>query len=101
MATQIKITTMLQSKAEKPADFSKSLDLWYSDGSVVLVAEKTGFRVHTSILASSCEVFRDMISIPHPASDDESEVYENCPVLRLQDSTADLHHFLKAIYDFS
>lgn len=101
MATQTKIAAMLQSKDEKPTDFSKSLDLWYTDGSIILVADKTGFRVHTSILASSCEIFRDMMAIPQPASEDESDTYEGYPVLRLQDSPTDLHHFLKAIYDFS
>ncbi|GJE91294.1 BTB/POZ domain-containing protein [Phanerochaete sordida] len=83
------------------ADFTKSVDIWYADGSVVLVADKTAFRVHTSILACSCEVFRDMASIPQPTGEDSSETFEGCPVLRLQDSTGDLHHFLKAIYDFS
>ena len=92
---------MLQGKDDRAIDFTKSLDIWYADGSVILVAEKTGFRVHTSILASACEVFRDMTAIPQPTGDDGSETCEGCPVLRLHDAAADLHHFLKAIYDFS
>ncbi|EKM50527.1 uncharacterized protein PHACADRAFT_188091 [Phanerochaete carnosa HHB-10118-sp] len=93
--------SMLQAKDDKSTDFTKSLDIWYADGSVVLVAEKTGFRVHTSILGCACEVFRDMAAIPQPTGDDGSETYEGYPVLRLQDAAADLHHFLKAIYDFA
>ncbi|KAI0085765.1 hypothetical protein BDY19DRAFT_1075826 [Irpex rosettiformis] len=84
-----------------PANSRKSLDVWYSDGSVVLVAENTAFRVHTSILAQNCEIFRDMDAIPKPeVVDDSEEVYEGCPVIRLHDSATDLEHFLKAIYNF-
>lgn len=82
-----------------PSNTRKNLDLWYSDGSIVLVAESTAFRVHTSILGQNCEVFKDMTRIPKPETVDETEeVFEGCPVVRLQDSTADLEHFLKAIY---
>lgn len=84
-----------------PTNSRKSLDVWYPDGSVVLVAEATAFRVHTSILAQNCEVFRDMDAIPKPeVVDDSEETYEGCPVVRLQDNAADLEHFLKAIYNF-
>jgi len=77
-------------------EFAPSLDVWYSDGSVVLVAEKTAFRVHGTILAANSEIFKDMFAIPQPASPDpDAETYEGCPVL-----SVDLKHFLKAIYDF-
>lgn len=83
-------------------DFIPNRDLWYSDGSVVLVAEKTAFRVHSTILAAHSEVFRDMFAIPQPIlADPDVEIYESCQVLHLQDSPADLGHFLKSIYDLS
>ncbi|KAL6309352.1 hypothetical protein BKA93DRAFT_723844 [Sparassis latifolia] len=86
------------------SDFSPSNDMiWYSDGSVILVVEKTAFRVHASILAAQCEVFKGMLGIPQPAPDAETggaEMYEGCPVVRMQDSAVDLTHFLKSIYDF-
>ena len=82
-------------------DFTPSLDLWYKDGSVVLVTEKTAFRVHTTILAANCEVFRDMANIPQPSDGDGSEMYEKCPVIRLGDTATDMKHFLQALYDFS
>jgi len=83
-------------------EFTPSLDVWYTDGSIVLVAEKTAFRVHGTILAANSEIFKDMFAIPQSATPDpDAETYEGCPVLRLQDSPADLKHFLKAIYDFS
>lgn len=97
-ANELKADALLQSKP----DFSPSTDVWYSDGSVVLVAEKTAFRVHGTILAAHCEIFKDMFAIPQPfVADPDAETYESCQVLRLQDSPVDLKHFLKSIYDFS
>ena len=82
-------------------DFTPSLDLWYKDGSVVLVTEKTAFRVHTTMLAANCEVFRDMANIPQPSDGDGSEMYEKCPVIRLGDTAVDMKYFLQTLYDFS
>ena len=85
-----------------PVDFAPSTDVWYSDGGVVLVAEKTAFRAHCTILAAYCEIFRDMFSIPQPSTPDPStETYKGHQVVRLQDAAADLKHFLKAIYDLA
>lgn len=90
-------------KTDTPSvDFTPSTEIWYTDGSVVLVADKTAFRVHCTILATHCEMFKDMFAIPQPAVQDSgTETYEGCHVLRLQDSPTDLKHFLKSIYDFS
>ena len=101
MAPPEKLERLLEDKENKGDGFVKSSDIWYTDGSVVLVADKTAFRVHTSILSSVSEVFKDMTAIPQPTEQDGSEKYEEQPVIRLQDSPTDLYHFLKAIYDFS
>ncbi|KAI0792237.1 hypothetical protein C8Q75DRAFT_755086 [Abortiporus biennis] len=84
------------------ASIQKSLDIWYPDGSIVLVAENIGFRVHISILASQCETFSNMQmdSSAQPKEDEEVEKLDECPILRLQDKAEDLKHFLKAIYNF-
>ncbi|PCH44594.1 hypothetical protein WOLCODRAFT_77087 [Wolfiporia cocos MD-104 SS10] len=90
------------SVSAKAVDFTPSNDVWYIDGSVVLVTEKTAFRVHGTIMAAHCEIFKDMFAMPQPAiSDPDTETYDGCQVLRLQDSPANMKHFLKAIYDFS
>jgi len=78
--------------------FARNPDLWYNDGSIVLVAETFGFRVHTSILAATCVAFRDMAVIGQSKCE---ETFEGCPVVRLQDSAADVGHFLKSIYGIS
>lgn len=90
-------------KTDPPSvDFTPNTDVWYTDGSVVLVAEKIAYRVHGTILATHCEIFKDMYAIPQPVVQDSgTETYEGCQVLRLQDSPTDLKHFLKSIYDFS
>ncbi|KAF5336423.1 hypothetical protein D9611_006485 [Ephemerocybe angulata] len=71
-------------------------DIWFFDGSIVLEAERTQFRVHQAFLARNSSVFSDVFSIPH--ADDEPKV-EGCPVLQLQDSAEDIKHMLLAVYD--
>lgn len=82
----------------------KHTDLWFSDGSVVLQAGSTLFRVHKSQLARRSVVFSDMFTLPQPVmttshatfSDDS---YEDCPVVRLHDSAEDVANLLLALYD--
>lgn len=94
-------TNTMQKAGTTHVDFVPSADVWYTDGSVVLVAERTAFRVHCTILAAYSEIFKDMFGIPQPSTSDPStETYEGHQVVRLQDAVADVKHFLKAIYDF-
>jgi len=99
---------------EKPptmaTSFTNSWDIWYPDGSIVLIAEGTAFKVHTSILAQYSEVFRDMFrdgvcSIENAKTDGVQRPteasYEGCPALSLQDKASDLNHFLKSMYHLS
>lgn len=79
--------------------FDKNLGLWFDDGNVVLVAEKTGFRVHRSVLARHSDVFRDMflISQPEPPLNDEAK---GCPIVPLVDDGAeDVATILGILYD--
>lgn len=71
-------------------------DIWYDDGSVVLQAEATQFRVHWSVLSLHSAFFRDMRTLPQPA--DEQSV-EGCPVIELHDSSTDLDILLSVLYD--
>ncbi|KAJ7604130.1 hypothetical protein FB45DRAFT_1013709 [Roridomyces roridus] len=73
-------------------------ELWFDDGSIVIQAENTQFRVHRSILAARSPVFKDMLSFPQPP-DAGSESAEGCPLVRLHDSSAEVAVFLKAIFD--
>ncbi|TFK38969.1 hypothetical protein BDQ12DRAFT_735184 [Crucibulum laeve] len=81
------------SYAEEPLSRSS---LWFEDGSVVLQAESTQFRVHRTVLARHSVVFHDMFLVPQPP--DEPTV-EGCAVVHLADSAEDVYHVLAALYD--
>ena len=85
---------------------TRSHDLWFPDGSLVLQAESVLFKVYAGILARASPVFRSMISMPQPCTagtSDEAEqpeTYEGCPlVVMAGDSAEDVHAFLKALHD--
>jgi hypothetical protein len=83
---------------------AQHIELWFSDGSVVLQAESTLFRVHKSQLARRSVVFSDMFTLPQPVVSTShatfsDESYEGCPVVRLHDTAADVANLLLALYD--
>ncbi|KAJ7777517.1 hypothetical protein DFH07DRAFT_911447 [Mycena maculata] len=71
-------------------------DIWHADGSVVLEADATQFRVHWSVLALHSSLFRDLRD--RPQSPDHPRI-EGCPVVQLSDTSRDLKHLLDALYD--
>ncbi|KAJ7794295.1 hypothetical protein B0H14DRAFT_3497130 [Mycena olivaceomarginata] len=72
-------------------------EIWYSDGSVVLQAETSQFRVHWSVLAQHSSFFLGLQALPQPESGQPT--MDGCPLLELQDTAADVEHLLKALYD--
>ncbi len=70
--------------------------IYFQDGSVVLVAGMICFRVHQTLLAKHCSIFRDMLDIPHPQ---DQELYEGVPRVDLQDDPAIVRAFLRVIYE--
>ncbi|CAL1715630.1 unnamed protein product [Somion occarium] len=95
---------------DEPIDMRHN-DLWFSDGSVVLRAEQTLFRVHMSQLSRHSLLFRDMFTLPQPSTASEpspSAIHspqtdlgyiEGCPVIHLHDKAEDLANLLIALYD--
>ncbi|KAI0350414.1 hypothetical protein OH77DRAFT_1363361, partial [Trametes cingulata] len=75
--------------------------LWIDDGNVVLVAEKSAFRVHKSTLARHSEVFKDLFDVPQPppSMGTASENMDGFPVIHLSDAAYDIEQLLRAIYD--
>ncbi|KAF8216788.1 hypothetical protein K438DRAFT_1747955 [Mycena galopus ATCC 62051] len=69
-------------------------ELWNRDGSVVLQAENTQFRVHWSVLERNSSVFREMQGLPQPP---EQPTVEGCPVVTLSDDPVDLEFLLKVL----
>ena len=77
-------------------DLHRSTEYWYSDGNVVLVASNgVAYRVHASRLSQHSSLFRGMLTLPRP---DTEELLEACPVVRLHDPESDLYAFLTHIY---
>ncbi|OCH84735.1 hypothetical protein OBBRIDRAFT_741067 [Obba rivulosa] len=69
-----------------------SEEFWYEDGSVVLVAQDTAFRIYRGLLAQHSPVFRDLFTIPQPNT---SESVDDCPVVRIPDDPDDVARLLR------
>jgi hypothetical protein len=83
--------------AAKNERATRSTKVWYDDGTVILKAGSTMFRVYKGILASRSPVFQDMFLKAQPdttSSDDE------CPSIELQDDPKTLELFLLILHDF-
>jgi len=90
---------------EHPPDSrTKHADLWFCDGSVILQADSTLFRVHKSQLSRRSTVFSDMFTLPQPPvmtthATLADETHEGCPIVKLYDSAEDVANLLLALYD--
>lgn len=78
--------------------YTKDTDLWFPDGSIVLRADNTLFKVYSGMLAQASPIFEDMLSLPQ-FTPSEDEMYEGLLVVCMLDSAADLKPFLRAIHD--
>ena len=74
----------------------KHPDFYFPDGSVVIIVEKTAFRIHKYVLARHSEVFNGMWDIPQPLV---SDMYDGCPTVKLADSKSDFIEVMKVMYD--
>ncbi|TFK32848.1 hypothetical protein BDQ12DRAFT_472799 [Crucibulum laeve] len=79
-----------------PLHFSKHI--WYPDGSILLLAHHTLFKLYSGLLAARSSVFSDMLSFPPPTEGEELE-YEGKPVVRIYDDPQDVEVFLRALTD--
>ena len=89
----------LSSESEAPRTIKEGYeraDLWLEDGNVILVAEKTAFKVHRSILARNSEIFHDLFELPQPV---DEETFEGCPIVHLPDSKEDVEYMLAGLCD--
>jgi len=77
--------------------FAHDPQLWFRDGSVILVCESIGFRVNESVLSMNFLAFKDMFSTGN--SSPVGEMYEGCPVVRLTDNPTDMRNVVMMMYD--
>ncbi|KAA1468956.1 hypothetical protein DENSPDRAFT_834460 [Dentipellis sp. KUC8613] len=76
--------------------FNPDMNLWMLDGNVILVCDSVAYRVHQSILSRHSKVFKDMFAVGTPQGD---ETFQDCVVVRLQDSPVHFTALLKSLYD--
>ncbi|KAF7312602.1 BTB domain-containing protein [Mycena indigotica] len=81
-----------------PNSRSRRSEIWHPDGSVVLEAVTTQFRVHWSVLALHSTFFRGLLDLPQPLEQSRPSI-EGCPVVELSDAPEDIEQLLKALYD--
>jgi hypothetical protein len=79
------------------AGLHKVHDLWFEDGTLVLKAGKSLFKIYRGLLSRRSVVFSDMFSFPPPP--EGNEMLEGCPVVETYDSAQDMKYFLKAVFD--
>lgn len=74
--------------------------LWFEDGTVVLSAKTTLFRVYRGILCQHSIVFKDMFSFPQENTQ-KINALDGIPVVDLHDDPTELSYFLRALHDAS
>ena len=72
-------------------------EFWALDGTVILVAGKTKFRVYRGILTEHSTVFSEMFALPQPESAASEVSSPGCPVVELQDSEEDIRCLLRLL----
>lgn len=63
---------------------------------MILVAEKTGFKVHRSIVSRRSPVFNDMFAVSGLS---DQATLEDIPIVHLSDGSEELAYFLGAMYN--
>jgi hypothetical protein len=103
-------------KTREDEELETHSDLWFEDGSVVLRAENTLFKVHISQLSRHSTFFRDMFSLPQPPTKGDSSCgsspltsngdgngkesrWDGCPLVYLHDKAEDVGNLITALYD--
>lgn len=65
---------------------------WFEDGTIIIHAQSTRFKVYRGMLAEKSAIFADMLSLPRPASSsttEDDDFDDGCPVVRLSDTAED------------
>lgn len=83
--------------AQLPDEGTRSEDLWFKEGNIILVAHDLSFKVHSGILCRHSEVFSELLT--DSAMSTLPERVEGCPILRVEDKGSDLEELLAVMYD--
>ncbi|KAF8579882.1 hypothetical protein K439DRAFT_1637529 [Ramaria rubella] len=78
-----------------PLKWKRHPELYMSDGTLVLLADDTLFRVYPGLMSRHSEVFSGMTSLSE-YQPSNPEMYDGFPLVRLTDNNEDLGYFLEA-----
>ena len=66
-------------------ELMRCAELWFPDGSIIMRAEDTLFKVYKGTLMQQSELFHDLLTLPQPVDD---ETIDGCPVVWLEGMSA-------------
>ncbi|KIJ32802.1 hypothetical protein M422DRAFT_35691 [Sphaerobolus stellatus SS14] len=85
-------------RSNSSENWTKHPTLYLKDGSIVLLANTTLFKVYHGLLSFHSEVFCGMMEGTSTLPADE-EKYDGCPIVRISDDPTEFACFLKALMD--
>jgi hypothetical protein len=110
-SSPIRVSVEAKTDTDGTSDLKRHPDLWFTDGSVVLRAENTLFKVHISQLSRHSVLFHDLFTLPQakespltpvvgqsPHSNSLAKL-DGRPVVHLHDIAEDVGNLLTALYD--
>lgn len=89
------LTPDLNDAGDSESDPQKSKDLWFDDGSIIVISGKAAFCVHRSVLSMNSPIFKDMFMLNDYHNDSSAEP----ATVHFPDAESDVRHFLKALYN--
>ncbi|KAG8901095.1 hypothetical protein FRB99_005569 [Tulasnella sp. 403] len=95
--TQMEEAHTTSPSGEFPVDtkpFTPHPQHYYEDGNIVLVAERTMFKLYRGLLARHSEAFRNMFNDATSVDDKSQEMIDGVPGVTLTDSAEDVAHLL-------
>ncbi|KAJ3513912.1 hypothetical protein NLJ89_g2686 [Agrocybe chaxingu] len=75
----------------------RSEDLCFEDGSAIIQAESTQFRVHKTVLARLSSIFCHVLQLGEQSASEA--VVDECLVVHVSDSAVEMHQLLRLLYD--
>lgn len=80
--------------SDSDAGMVQHSEMWFDDGTIIIQAEDTQFRVYKGTLCRVSSVLREQVESMEALKDKNK-----CPIFRLVDSATDVARVLRAIFD--
>ncbi|KAF8957728.1 hypothetical protein BDZ97DRAFT_1737158 [Flammula alnicola] len=74
---------------------TRSGDIWFEDGNIILQADNIQFRVHRSVLSNHSNFFKDLFMVPQP---ERELMTDNCSLVKMPDAAQDWQNLLAIVY---